>query len=365
MTLTQPGRRRAAEQPDAVARGSRGQRGGRLRATSRCRIYAGAARERHAAPDAERDALRRIVVDAARRLGGRRPTRLARTRPTVPATPANPRRAPSTVDATPPAVTLTSPAAGSVGGPTPTFAGAAGTAAGDASTITVRVYGGTSATGTPVQVAPGPGGGRVLVGYGRCAAGRRHLHRARRAGRRAPATPASATRTDVRRRHAPPPPPVDYRAAVMSDAPRAYWRLGETSGLVAADQTSNGISGSYLNGVVLGRPGAVAGDPNTAVALDGSQRHGPGAPTPSPLNSCGAMSLEAWIRPTVAARRRRPPSPARKASTCCGCRAAERSRSGCGRAAAINEAVTPGGAVGAGAGRTWWRRGTAPRCAST
>ena len=53
-----------------------------------------------------------------------------------------------TVDTTPPAVTLTSP----VGGATPTFAGAAGTASGDLPAITVRIYGGTSATGTPVQV---------------------------------------------------------------------------------------------------------------------------------------------------------------------------------------------------------------------
>lgn len=52
----------------------------------------------------------------------------------------------------PPAVTLTAPAAGSyTNDTTPTFSGAAGTAIGDSATITLRVYSGTTATGTAVQ----------------------------------------------------------------------------------------------------------------------------------------------------------------------------------------------------------------------
>jgi peptidoglycan/xylan/chitin deacetylase (PgdA/CDA1 family) len=51
-----------------------------------------------------------------------------------------------------PTVTLTSPADGStVKSATPTFSGAAGTASGDSQTVTVKVYAGASATGTPVQ----------------------------------------------------------------------------------------------------------------------------------------------------------------------------------------------------------------------
>jgi hypothetical protein len=50
-----------------------------------------------------------------------------------------------------PAVTLTAPAAGSfTTGTTPTLSGAAGNASGDATTVTVNVYSGASATGTPV-----------------------------------------------------------------------------------------------------------------------------------------------------------------------------------------------------------------------
>ena len=51
-----------------------------------------------------------------------------------------------------PAVTLTAPAAGSAtNSTTPTLSGAAGNATGDATTVTVNIYSGSSATGTPVQ----------------------------------------------------------------------------------------------------------------------------------------------------------------------------------------------------------------------
>jgi chitinase len=50
-----------------------------------------------------------------------------------------------------PPVTLTTPTAGSTVGPTPTLSGAAGNATGDGTTITVKIYSGSSATGSPVQ----------------------------------------------------------------------------------------------------------------------------------------------------------------------------------------------------------------------
>ena len=51
----------------------------------------------------------------------------------------------------PPPVTLTAPTAGSTTGPTPTLSGGAGNATGDGSTITVKIYSGSTATGTAVQ----------------------------------------------------------------------------------------------------------------------------------------------------------------------------------------------------------------------
>ena len=59
------------------------------------------------------------------------------------------------VDATAPVVTLTSPAGGALtNDSTPTFQGTGGTLSGDLSTVTVKVYSGSSASGSPVQTLP-------------------------------------------------------------------------------------------------------------------------------------------------------------------------------------------------------------------
>jgi endonuclease/exonuclease/phosphatase family metal-dependent hydrolase len=71
-----------------------------------------------------------------------------------------------TVDTAAPRVTLTSPANGSSPkGSTPTFAGAAGTSSGDATSVTVKIYSGTSASGTQIQTlsAPVANGGWSIV----------------------------------------------------------------------------------------------------------------------------------------------------------------------------------------------------------
>src|SRR5205823_13107791 len=52
---------------------------------------------------------------------------------------------------TPPAINLTSPANGDSRREWPTFTGVGGTAAGDASTATVKLYSGPDPTGTPLQ----------------------------------------------------------------------------------------------------------------------------------------------------------------------------------------------------------------------
>jgi hypothetical protein len=59
-----------------------------------------------------------------------------------------------------------------------------------------------------------------------------------------------------------------YRDAVIADTPLSYWRLGD-SGTVAKDEM--GVhDGTYVGGCTHGRPGAIAGDSNTATAFDGS-----------------------------------------------------------------------------------------------
>lgn len=63
-------------------------------------------------------------------------------------------------DTTAPAVSLTAPAGGSSSADTtPTYAGTAGNLAGDRSTVTLRVYAGSTATGTPVQTRTTPRSG--------------------------------------------------------------------------------------------------------------------------------------------------------------------------------------------------------------
>jgi acid phosphatase type 7 len=200
-----------------------------------------------------------------------------------------------TVDTSPPAPTLTSPASGSTVAERPTFAGAAGIAPGDGSAITVRVYAGTAATGTPVQTlqAQATGGSWSATATAALADG---TYTARAAQADAAGNTGLSTATTFGVVGTGQPPPAAYRSAVMSDSPRAYWRLGETSGLVAADQTSSGIAGSYMNGVALGRPGAVGGDPDTAIAVDGANDTVRVA-NAAGLNSTSAMSLEAWLKP--------------------------------------------------------------------
>jgi hypothetical protein len=69
----------------------------------------------------------------------------------------------------------------------------------------------------------------------------------------------------------------------------AYWRLGETSGTVAADTTGT-FTGTYVNKPTLGSPGAIANDPNTAVTFNGTNQR----ITLPPLPPAGDFSVEGW-----------------------------------------------------------------------
>ena len=56
---------------------------------------------------------------------------------------------------------------------------------------------------------------------------------------------------------------------VLADNPVSYWRLGETSGTTATD--AKGVqNGTYTGGYTLGVAGALPGDPNKAVTLNGT-----------------------------------------------------------------------------------------------
>lgn len=91
-----------------------------------------------------------------------------------------------------------------------------------------------------------------------------------------------------------------YADEVLSIPPRAYWRLGEVSGTEAAEEMGVG-RGTYQNGVILGVPGALAGDSNTAVRLDGgNDRITVGDPADGSLDFGEEdITVEAWIKPSA------------------------------------------------------------------
>ncbi|MDQ3890478.1 MAG: Ig-like domain-containing protein, partial [Actinomycetota bacterium] len=191
------------------------------------------------------------------------------------------------VDTQPPVATIDSPASGaSTPQATPTFRGTAGTAPGDGQDVTLYVYAGASAAGTPVSTVTTRAVGSQWSATAtplREGTYTAHAEQSDSAGNRGQSEPVTFTVVKP------------YRDEVMLDSPRAYWRLGEGSGTAAASQTAAG-GGAYVGGFTLGQPGALRGDPDTAAefnGIDGTVR----VASSSALNPTSALSLEAWVKP--------------------------------------------------------------------
>ncbi len=130
-------------------------------------------------------------------------------------------------------------------------------------------------------------------------------------------TALSAARVQAHYAAASAPPPPDpigedqmsfYSARILSDAPKGYWRLGQTAGTALAEATGN----SQLQGVYVGLgtgagPGNIAqaglrpadGFPglaadNRAPHLDGSTSFA-SIPDAADLDITGALTMEAWV----------------------------------------------------------------------
>src|SRR6059058_5652879 len=93
--------------------------------------------------------------------------------------------------------------------------------------------------------------------------------------------------------------PVDsassYAGAITSTAGLvSYWRLGESSGTSACDSYGSN-AGTYQGGFALGRVGAIAGDPDTAVELDGATGTA-SVPHSASLDVGDNLTIEAWVR---------------------------------------------------------------------
>ncbi len=65
--------------------------------------------------------------------------------------------------------------------------------------------------------------------------------------------------------------PTTWAGTVSQSGPISWWRFGESSAAAGAlDSTYRTSGGLYEGGVTFGTPGAVAGDPNTSITLDGN-----------------------------------------------------------------------------------------------
>jgi Concanavalin A-like lectin/glucanases superfamily len=86
-----------------------------------------------------------------------------------------------------------------------------------------------------------------------------------------------------------------YQDAVAADHPISYWQLDESSGTTASDW-ENANNGAYFNSPTLGQPGALAGEPDTAVSFNGTTQY-VAVPYSAALNPT-TFSVEVWARPT-------------------------------------------------------------------
>ena len=87
-----------------------------------------------------------------------------------------------------------------------------------------------------------------------------------------------------------------YRDRVLATSGLvSYWRLGEAAGATTAADAKGTNPGTYQNGVVLGRPGLITGDTNTAADFDGVNDQVLVRDAAS-LDMTSRISIEAWVK---------------------------------------------------------------------
>lgn len=88
-----------------------------------------------------------------------------------------------------------------------------------------------------------------------------------------------------------------YDRHVRADGPSAYWRLHETTGSYATDESGYGNTAQYLGGYTQGAAGAIKDDTDSAVSLDGVSGYLE-APSSATLNApTTGVTVEAWVKP--------------------------------------------------------------------
>jgi hypothetical protein len=92
-----------------------------------------------------------------------------------------------------------------------------------------------------------------------------------------------------------------YQSTVLAKKPVGYWRLGETTGPAASDNSGNGHNGIYQGIPTFQERGAIVGDTNAAIKLDGKRSYveiANHADFSQPTSGNG-MTVEVWVRPDV------------------------------------------------------------------
>jgi hypothetical protein len=84
---------------------------------------------------------------------------------------------------------------------------------------------------------------------------------------------------------------------VRADLPRAYWRLGETTGILAAEDERR-ADGTYFGGVVLGVESSNH-DADLAARFDGGNDRIGIPDAPSLDSGTDDFTVEAWIKPSA------------------------------------------------------------------
>lgn len=89
----------------------------------------------------------------------------------------------------------------------------------------------------------------------------------------------------------------DYASIVLGDGPVGYWRGGDPAGSsTMVDSSTAGNNLAVHSGVTFGQTGALANDPDTAVAFDGTTSGYADNPStvPASLALSGPVSMEVW-----------------------------------------------------------------------
>jgi hypothetical protein len=88
---------------------------------------------------------------------------------------------------------------------------------------------------------------------------------------------------------------LSYSSIILADSPTAWYRLNESSGLVANDSSGNGYNGTLpASGITYSQPGAIIGDTDTSLLFSSTATMS----LPYTLNPSAwtTLSLEFWIK---------------------------------------------------------------------